>query len=107
MSLTKRIWIEKDPAYEEVRRRYAEEAWQHIREFKFRAPLRRRNRCASGPHWDPLWPRSLERAAKDLELEVVRVNNGMFFRTSEQRDAALALAEDHWRQEVARRREQK
>ena len=106
MSLTKRIWIELDPAYEDVRQRYAEEAWRYIKEFEFRIPLRRRNRWEDSPYWAPLWPRALRRAAEELGFEVVKVNDGMFFRTREQRDATVTLAEDLWHQDIARRRQQ-
>ncbi|HEV2818255.1 MAG TPA: hypothetical protein VGW40_13665 [Allosphingosinicella sp.] len=93
MSLTKRIFLENDPAYEDVRRRCGEEAWAYIRQFKFRIPTRRRNRAASYPYWSPLWRTSLQRAVKELGVESVNVNDGLFLRTEADMKAVRALAE--------------
>lgn len=50
MGLTKRIFIDKDPAYEAERRKLTE-AWSaHVSEFAFRIPLKRKNRLGSGPY---------------------------------------------------------
>jgi hypothetical protein len=54
------------------------------------------------PHWDPLWPGSLERAVKRLGFEFVKFNEGIFFRTQEERDVAVEVAEQRWHQGVAR-----
>lgn len=102
MSLTKRIWIDRDPAHEDVRRKYAEEAAAARSQFTFRLATRRRNRLASRPHWDPLWSASLDQAAKELKIDAVYVNDGMFFRTAEDRDAVELLAKSLWDQMAAR-----
>lgn len=104
LSLTKRIWFDRDPAYEDIRQRIGEENQRYIEQFKFRAPLNRRNKLADRPHWDPIWPSSLDRAAEELKIEVVRVNEGIFFRTREQRDATKRLAEVLWRKNIEARK---
>lgn len=102
MSLTKRIWIDRDPAYEDVRRKYAEEAATARSQFTFRLATRRRNKLASRPHWDPLWSASLGQVAKELKIDAVNVNGGMFFRTAEDRDAVELLAQKLWAEMDAR-----
>lgn len=106
MSTTKRVWIEKDPAYADVRAKYADEAAKVISQHSFAAPLRRRNRFAASPHWDPLWPRRLHIAAEELKLDHITVNSRMIFRTKEARDAAMARAEQLWAEELVRRKSQ-
>jgi hypothetical protein len=96
VSLTKRIWIDRDPAYESARREYAEKAAEYRSEFIIRLPIRRRNSLASRPHWDPIWPSSLARAARELEIEIVNVNEGMFFRTVVDRDEVEKRAMVLW-----------
>lgn len=91
MGLTKRIWIERDPAYEDFRRRHLDAAKLH--EFTFRIPTHRKNSMASSPRWCPLWRRCLEIAAERLNFEHRWINAGMFFRTQVERDAVAALAE--------------
>jgi len=104
MSLTKRIWIENDPVYAAVREKFAAEAAKLILQHPFGASLRRRNRLAQSPHWDPLWPRCLAVAAKELELDQIGVNSRMMFCTEEARDAAIQRAEQLWAEELERRR---
>lgn len=104
MGVTKRIWIEKDPAYAEVRKKFADEAATIISRYPFGAPLRRRNRLAESPHWDPLWPRRLAIAAEELAHDHSIVNSRMMFRTKETRDAAMQRAEILWAEELERRK---
>lgn len=98
MGLTKRIFIEKDPAYEDVWRRAAEAASDYCAQFPFRVPGNRRNKLGSHPHWDPFWPNALEQAAKALDVESVNINGGKFFRTKADLTEVLALAELKWRE---------
>jgi hypothetical protein len=107
MSVTKRIWIEGDPAYADVRAKFGEEVERITSEYTFPAPLRRRNRLAQSPHWDPLWPRRLAIAAEELKHDHVAVNSRMMFRTEEARDAAMVQANQLWEKELERRRSQR
>lgn len=102
MGLTKLIFIEKDPAYAEVRRQYADDAAEYVKTFTFRLPTKRRNRWTDSPRWDPFWQASLTAAAKALEVQPVFINSGMFFRTADDRDSVNARAEEIWRARTAR-----
>jgi hypothetical protein len=103
MSLYKRIWIDRDPAYADVRKKITGDSDEIIPQYPHGAPLRRRNRLAPSPHWDPLWPRRLAIAAEDLKLETIIVNSRMMFRTAEARDAAMKRGEQLWAEEIVRR----
>jgi hypothetical protein len=90
MSVTKQVWIEKDPPYEDVRQRNHEDAWMHASQFKFRIPLRRRGK-RPGQYWDPLWPICVTEAAKRLNLDSVQIDASLSFRTADERDRAKEL----------------
>ncbi len=94
MSLFKRIWVEKDPDYAELRKSVAGDPEEVIPQYPHGAPLRRRNRLANSPHWDPLWRRRLFIATEELRLDHIIVNSRMMFRTKEARDAAMHRAEE-------------
>ena len=108
MSVTKRIWIEGDPAYAEVRAKFGEGADRIKSKYTFPAPLRRGNKLASSPRWDPVWLRRLNIVCEELKLERNRdfadVNWRRLFRTEEARDAATVRAEQLWAEELERRR---
>jgi len=61
-----------------------------------RIPMRRKNPLP-GRRWDPNWPNCLEQAARELGLETVRINDGIFVaRDADARrmkDRAQALSE--------------
>ena len=102
MGLTKRIFIDKDPAYEDVRRRAAREASDYCAQFTHRIATKRRNAIGDRPHWDPFWSNALQQAGKALAIETVNINGGMFFKTDADRVAVLALAETTWRDSIDR-----
>jgi hypothetical protein len=102
MSLFKAIWIERDPAFEDVRRK-VRAAGPKLEDYPWAVPLRRRNRYAPRPYWDPFWPRRLHVAADDLGLDSIVVNSRMMFKTVVERNAAMARAEELWAQEIAHR----
>lgn len=93
MGLTKRIFVECDPAYADIRRQYADEATRYLKQFPFRIGTRRRNRMATKPHWDPIWRVSLQRAVKELGIEVAWVNDGVFLRTEGEAERLRVHAE--------------
>ena|SRR5579872_3211695 len=103
MSLFKRIWIEQDPAYAEARRTIAGNPAEIIPKYPHGAPLRRRNRLADRPHWDPLWPGLLHQAVDALSLDSIMVNSRIMFRNKVDRDAAVIRAEAAWEAEIKRR----
>jgi hypothetical protein len=90
MSITKRVWIEMDPAYAAEREAYVKEVLKYQDQFKFRLPTRRRTLAGN---WDIFWPSSLTAAAKELEIEYVQINSGLFFRIAEERDAVRTRAD--------------
>lgn len=93
MSLTKRIWLDRDPAYEDVRQEAARETAVYLAEFTHRIALRRRNRQAGGGYWDVFWRSAVHRAAEQLNLEGVSINDGFLLRKAEEKSAVTALAE--------------
>lgn len=101
MSLTKRIFIERDPAYEDIRRARAEEVWAEIDTFTHRIPVRRRNTWSRAPYWDPLWPHALSQAAKQLAIQSYNVNDSMRFNSAEDALTVKVLAEQLWQISVA------
>jgi hypothetical protein len=98
MSLYKRIWIDRDPAYENYRHERMAEAWQEIAEFKFRIARRRYQYDGKGKSLDRLWPISLGRAVRTLAIDTRNVNDGVLFRTQADCDNVKALAEKIWRE---------
>lgn len=95
MSLTKRIWFDRDPAYDELRKRRAQEAWAYREQFTFRIATRRKSKIGAR-HWDPFWTSCLLQAANELGIETVNVNNGMFLRTKSDQELVKARAEAIW-----------
>lgn len=103
MSITKRIWIDKDPAYADVRAAAAQEFWDAVADYPERVPLRRKNRFGTRVRWDPTWPFHLRKAVAELRLDTISVNEGILFRSKADKTKAMALAEQRWRDDVARR----
>lgn len=93
MSLTKRVWIDQDPAYEEVRKQYEESARLERSQFSVRLPTRRKSVGAASGRWDRLWPSCLAQAAAVLEIEHLNENEGMFFRSEQDRQVVREQAE--------------
>jgi len=68
-----------------------EEASEFLKPFVHRIAMKRRN-PDKHPYWDMFWPVSLNQAARELEIEVVRINGGMFTRDDNERRAIEARA---------------
>ena len=92
MSLTKRVWFEQDSLYTDVRDRYQAEGMKYREQFKFRIPLLRRG-SAGRPYWEPAWPYCVDAAVKELELETIQLNSGLYFRSQDDLDRARTAAE--------------
>lgn len=89
MSISKRILFERHPEDDEARAKIKKSNWDYVREFTFRLPCRRKGKDGK---WDPCWPSYLARAAEQLDIEFVFVNEGMFFRLDKHRTATLNRA---------------
>lgn len=98
VSLYKRIWIDRDPAYEDYRREQMARTWKEIAEFEFRIPRRRYRQQGGKKRQDRLWPISLNRAIRRLEIDTRDVNDSVLFRTQADCDKVRILAEDIWRE---------
>lgn len=105
MSLTKRIWVDRDPDYADIRAKAAKEIRETIAKYPERAPLRRKNRRPGGVRWDPLWSFHLQKASAELGLDTIIVNDGIMFRTNSDKTKAVALAERRWEEDLAGRME--
>ncbi|MBL8558801.1 MAG: hypothetical protein JNM47_08790 [Hyphomonadaceae bacterium] len=98
MSLTKRIWFDRDPAYEHVRQQAAKDLHEYSKQLPHRIALRRRSRGAPAGYWDPFWRRAVSEAAKERDVEHLNVNDGMFVRTAEDKLAVEGRAAEIWRE---------
>jgi hypothetical protein len=101
MSMTKRIWFDRHPEDDPIRERLRAEASDDLQPFVHRIAMKRRN-SAGRPYWDAFWPVSLNQAARELEIDVVRINGGMFTRQAEERQAIEARAGIVWQSFRAR-----
>jgi hypothetical protein len=102
MSMTKRILFGNDPRDDAVRERMRAETSNYLSGFPHRIAMNRRNPTGA-THWDTSWRMSLEAAARELQLEVVRINGGMFTREEAQRDSLRSRAEAIWTSKRASR----
>jgi len=96
MSMSKRLLFGRNPLDDEARERMRRETSSYLAAFPHRLAMKRKG----GPgarYWDPRWPMSIEQAVRELGIEVVRVNGGMFTREEDERDGILARAEEIWR----------
>jgi hypothetical protein len=90
----------------EIRKKIFGDPAEIIPQYPFGAPLRRKNRLTASPRWDPLWPRRLATAARELKHDHITVNARMMFRTEGARDATMRRAEVLWAEELAWRKSQ-
>ncbi|WP_439619814.1 topoisomerase DNA-binding C4 zinc finger domain-containing protein [Hyphomonas sp.] len=93
MSITKRIWIENDPAYEDVRQARREEMGAHLGPYTERMGWRRFSTIDGEKRLDPTWRMAVYKALDELKPDYVNINESLMFRTEEDRDEVRALAE--------------
>lgn len=60
-----------------------------------RIPTRRKNPL-HGRRWDPNWPSCLSRAARDLGVEAVNINDGLFVATEVEAERVKERAQELW-----------
>ena len=93
--MAKRILFDRNPLDDPIRERMRAETRDYLKPFVHRIAMKRRDPDKISD-WDAVWPISLNQAALELEIEVVRINGGMFARQAEQRQAIEARAGIIW-----------
>jgi hypothetical protein len=68
MSLSKEMLFGNDSRYDEVREKLRQEISAAVDQFPFKVSGRRKSRAPGFAYWDPIWPNSLEAAAKRLGI---------------------------------------
>ncbi|WP_247392037.1 hypothetical protein [Bradyrhizobium sp. 35] len=79
--MSKRILFGNDPADDPIRERMRKGTEAFLEQFKFKIPMRRRNRLGRGPYWDAYWRSCVTAAAKQLDIEAVQINDQMCVNT--------------------------
>lgn len=92
MSMSKRIMFDDDPRHDEIRAEIKRRTWDYIDQFKFRIQGSKLKMRDGKRRKDAFWGYALHRAVRELNTECVSVNGGLFFRTVQERDAVLKLA---------------
>lgn len=98
MSYSKRVLFGDDPADDAARIAIAASAARTIDEFRCKIPMRRKNRLSTAQRWDPVWPNSVTRAAKELGIDYIQVNDQICTRTREEAARVKEKAELLWEQ---------
>lgn len=94
MSVTKRDWIENDPAYQDDRKERQDEIKTYLEPFSHRLGLRKFCEIEGKRHKDITWPMAVSEAANKLAAESVIVNDGMLFKSQAVRDSVRHLAQE-------------
>jgi hypothetical protein len=92
MSRTKAFLFDRLPQDDARKAELTAEFKQHAAAFAFRVPTRRKNPLGR-PRWDPLWPACLRKAAKELGVETIQINDGLHLRSIEDRELVVERAE--------------
>ena len=96
MSMSKRLLFDRNPRDDDARERLRLQTSSYLADFPHRLAMRRRAR-PDARYWDRRWPMSVEQAVRELDIEVVRINGGMFARERIERDQIITRAEEIWR----------
>jgi hypothetical protein len=64
--------------------------------LQVRIATRRKNRW-HGRRWDPLWPGALATAARELGIDALTVNDGIYVANAAEADRVRVRAEQLWR----------
>lgn len=91
MSISKRILFERHSEDDAARAKIKKSNGDYAAKFTFRLPRRRKG--ADG-RWDVAWMWHLDKAADQLGLEYVNINDGMFFETEANRKAVVQRAKE-------------
>ncbi|MEQ9507035.1 MAG: topoisomerase DNA-binding C4 zinc finger domain-containing protein [Hyphomonas sp.] len=94
MSITKRIRIEKDPAYKAGRKARHDETKTYLEPFSHRLGLRKFCEIEGRKQKDITWPKVVSEAADELAADRVIVNDSMLFISRSVREAVRRLARE-------------
>jgi hypothetical protein len=100
MSISKRILFGDDPSDDGARQLLADQTARFLEPFKFKIPSRRRNRLSARPYWDPFWASCIEAAARELEIQIVHINDQACTRTQLDADVVRKRSEEIHRRKI-------
>jgi len=92
MSITKRVWIENDPAYQDVQKARRDEIKAQLEPFSHRLGMKKFCEIEGKRHKDITWPMAVSEAANELAAESAIVNGSILFKSRPVRDAVRKLA---------------
>lgn len=102
MSITKRVWIDQDPAYADVWKAHAEELAEHAKQFPFRLKGTRFELGKSGERRrSAFWPAALQEAIYETEADFLQIKNDLYFRASAERDRVQQIASHYYSDRAA------
>ena len=93
MGLSKRIFIENDPAYEDVRQAHRKEIENYLANYTERLSLQKFCRIEGNKRLDRTWEMAVFEAIEELQVDSATINRSEYFTSYEDRDAVRGLAE--------------
>lgn len=100
MGLTKKILFDNLPEHDHIRDEMRAAASARTDAFPVKIPARRKNQMGTGARWDPAWASHVTKAAKELDIEFIHVNDQICFRSAPEADRVRARAEVIWKEFV-------
>jgi hypothetical protein len=101
LSMSKRFLFGKEPLPESMKAERERNLERLCSTLTVRIPTRRKNRLF-GRRWDPLWPSCLAGAARELGIEVLRINDVLLVSSEEDAERIVARAQSLWQSKSAR-----
>lgn len=92
MSISKRIYFDDDPAFDEAREEIRRSRNEYLSQFKFRIPDTRFKTVGGRKRKDRFWSFALNEGESAVGAESVRINGGVWFKTQDDRDKVLTIA---------------
>ena len=103
MSATKRLLFGGGLQSEPFKSAWSGRLDELLARLTVRIPTRRKNPFY-GRRWDPHWPGCLARAARDLGIEAVQVNDGLFVASDADAGRIREQAQKLWEEHASRLR---
>lgn len=92
MSMSKRILFDNDPKHDEIRAEIRRRNSEFIEQFQYRVPDTKFKIKDGKRRKDAFWGYALSTALKEVTVEFVTVNGGVFFMSEQERDIVLKRA---------------